>query len=232
MQLIEGCAMAARFLIAAGRPSDHRWKWYRGVAKQLVDVGGERLIERTIRQFSPFGEVVVVHGDAGPLPVDIRQVKAENDPKLGDINGICNARRYWSQSERTTVVLGDVWFTDAAVAKIVAPRTDWCLYGRPNHSAITGKKSDEQFAVGFQPSEQAAVLAAAEQGGRLTRARRIRWTRFPQWFHLMHGLTDPKRVDRAPDVSLGHFEVIDDQTDDIDKPEDYDRLLERLALVR
>jgi hypothetical protein len=215
------------FLIAASRLSDHRWGWYKGVAKQLVDVGGERLIERTIRQFSPFGEVVVVHGDA-PLPLDVRQVKAVNDPMLGDINGIVNARAHWPQTERTTVLLGDVWFSEAAVEAIVTPRADWCLYGRPGWSTVTGKKSDEQFAVGFEPSEQSAVVAAAVKGGRLTRIRQIRWTRFPQWFHLMHGLTDPKRIDRAPDVSLGHFVVIDDQTDDLDKPADYDALLRRL----
>jgi hypothetical protein len=219
------------FLIAAGKPSDHRWKWYRGVAKQLVDIGGERLIERTIRQFSPYGEVVVVHGDSGRLPVDVRQVRAENDPRLGDINGIVNARRHWSPTERTTVLLGDVWFTDEAVQKIVTPRADWCLYGRPGWSTITGKKSDEQFAIGFMPDEQDRIIIAAQAGGRLVRARRIRWTRFPQHFHLMHGLTDPKRIDRAPDISLGNFVVIDDQTDDLDKPEDYDRLLQRLGRV-
>lgn len=217
------------FLIAASRTNDHRWKGYKAVPKQLVDVGGERLIERTIRQFSPFGEVVVVSGDK-PLPLDpaVRQVRAENDPRLGDINGIVNARRYWSSSGRTTVLLGDVWFSDAAVAAIVEPRSDWCLYGRPGWSTITGKKSDEQFAVGFEPADAVRIIAAAEQGGRLTRARKIRWTRFPQWFHIMHGLTDPKRIDRAPDVSLGNFVVIDDTTDDIDKPEDYEGLLRRL----
>lgn len=219
------------FLIAAGRGFDHRWPTSMRVPKQLVDVGGERLIERTIRQFSPFGEIVVVHGEAGPLPLNgVRQVRAENDPKLGDINGIVNARKHWSQTERTTVLLGDVWFSDDAVAKIVAPRADWCLYGRPGWSTITGKKSDEQFAISFMPGEQATILAAAEAGARLVRARRIRWTRFPQHYHILHGLTDLRRIDRAPDVSLGHFVVIDDLSDDIDKPEDYQRLRKRLGL--
>lgn len=216
-----------RFLLACGRGSDHRWKMYRGTTKHLVPIGGERLIDRTIRLFAPHGEVIVVYGER-PLPVKVPQVRAENDPRLGDINAICNARRHWSPSERTTVVLGDVYFTEAAVAAIVEPRSDWCLYGRPGNSAITGKRSDEQFAVGFEPSEQAAVLRAAEYGARLARARRTRWTRFPQWFHSMHGLTDPKRIDRPPDVSLGHFVVIDDESDDIDYPKDYDGLLARL----
>lgn len=219
-----------RFLIAASRLTDHRWKNYGGVPKQLVDVGGERLIERTIRQFSPFGEVVVVNGGR-LLPVNVAQVTAENDPRLGDINGIVNARKHWSKTDRTTVLLGDVWFSDAAVAAIVAPRADWCLYGRPHNSAITGKKSDEQFAVGFEPSEQRWVIEAAEWGARLARARRIRWCRFPQWFHAMHHLTDPKKIDRPPDVSLGHFVVIDDTTDDIDYPKDYEALRTRLDSV-
>lgn len=219
------------FLIAAGRGFDHRWPRTMRVPKQLVDVGGERLIERTIRQFSPFGEVVVVHGDAGPLPLNgVRQVRAENDPKLGDINGIVNARRHWSQTERTTVLLGDVWFSDAAVAAIVAPRADWCLYGRPTRPNIAGtRKYDEQFAVGFEPSEQAAVIRAAEFGARLARLRKTRWTRFPQWFHAMHGITVPALVDRRPDVSLGHFVVIDDESDDLDYPSDYANLKARLS---
>ncbi len=216
-----------RFLIAASRTTDHRWKL--PIAKQLVDIGGERLIERTIRQFAPFGEVIVVCGSQRlPLDLAIPQVQAENDPRLGDINGIINARRYWAKDDRTTVLLGDVWFSDAAVQQIVAARSDWCLYGRPGWSTVTGKKSDEQFALGFEPDEQAGVIAAAEAGGYLVRKRKIRWTRFPQWFHLMHGLVDPKAIDRAPNVALGHFEIIDDTTDDIDKPEDYERLLARL----
>lgn len=218
----------SRFLIAASRLTDHRWKMYGGVPKQLVNVGGERLIDRTIRQFSPHGEVLVVYGER-PLPVDVPQVKAENDPRLGDINGIVNGRKAWSKTERTTVLLGDVWFSNAAVEAITAPRADWCLYGRPHNSTITGKKCDEQFAVGFEPSEQARVIAAAQYGASLARARKTRWTRFPQWFHCMHGLTDPKRIDRPPDVSLGHFVTIDDATDDLDYPKDYVALIERIS---
>jgi hypothetical protein len=47
----------------------------------------------------------------------------------------------------------------------------------------------------------------------------------------MHGITVPALVDRRPDVSLGHFVVVDDESDDLDYPVDYERLLQRLALV-
>jgi MobA-like NTP transferase domain len=216
-----------RIFIAASRLYDARWPESQGTPKQLVDIGGERLIERSIRQFSAHGELSVVYG-AAPLPVEAHQVRAENDPRLGDINGIINARRHWSKTDRTLIVLGDVWFTDDAVAKIVAPRSDWCLYGRPRGSDLTGKRWDEQFAVGFEPAEQDRVYAAAARGATMVRHHQIRWCRFPQWFHCMHGLTDRRRIDRVPDISLGHFVVIDDATDDIDKPDDYRRLRERI----
>lgn len=218
-----------RIFIAAGRPYDKRWPESQGIPKQLVEIGGERLIDRTIRQFRGHGDLYVVHGAGGPLPVDIPQVKAENDPRIGDINGILNARRHWPSDDRTLIVLGDVWFTDAAVGAITAPQTTWCLYGRPARSAITGKTHDEQFAVGFEPAEQHRVIRSGEIGGRMARERQIRWCRFPQWFHLMHGLRDRRAVDRRPDVALGHFVVIDDETDDIDTPEDFVHMVERHA---
>lgn len=217
-----------RVIIAAGRATDSRWKLYKGVAKQLVPIGSERLIERTIRQFSACAEVLVTHPPGHRLPLNgTRQVEPRNDPVLGDINGVLNSRAYWSHEDRTIVALGDVYFSDFAIRTITASRRDWALYGRAGASSLTGKTHDEQFAIGFMPEEHDKIVYAAYQAARLWQRRRIRWVRFPQLYHSMLGYP-PERIDRRPEPSA-HFVTIDDESDDIDYPADYERLLKRLT---
>ncbi|GAG00873.1 unnamed protein product, partial [marine sediment metagenome] len=106
-----------QFLIMAGG-SEQRWGQYLGVHKHLLPINGERLLDRTVRQLLAHGahQITVVAkypeydvpGTQRVFPVDL------------DSGGAIASRDFWSETARTTVLFGDVFFTEDAIDRICA----------------------------------------------------------------------------------------------------------------
>lgn len=204
-------------VIAAGEGS--RWANYGGVPKHLVEIHGERLIDRTARLFAEHGDVHVVARDERYATAHSTLYRPRLDDRNFGADKFVSSRELWSRDERTLVVYGDVFFTESAVARIVSwPHESWYLFARPGHSSVYGGDRGECFAQSFYPRDIPDHLAALREIIRARRRRHIGeiggWTHYRamEGFFLDTHTIGPRLVQ------------IDDATDDIDYPDDYDRI--------
>jgi hypothetical protein len=101
---------------------------------------------------------------------------------------------------------GDVYFTDSAIKKIAAAEAKLAFLMRWAKSDRTGKPHGEIYAISFAGSMHEQIIAAMED-----------FTPDPSiparaGWHLLHRLRD-----------VATLVEIDDETEDFDKPEDYER---------
>lgn len=193
-------------------------KWGRPRPRHFVRVDGERLLDRTVRQFGAYGDVVVsgpdarykVPGAALYIPV------AEPDHLDADI--LLSTRALWAAHDRTIVVLGDTWFTDQAVDSVVGlvEPARWFYFGRAGGSRYSGTDYGEIFGLSFWPRDQLELLAAMQDV--LARQRAGLW-RGGLWEHyrVLRG------IDPLEHRIAGRFLEIDDETDDVDFPATFAR---------
>lgn len=184
-------------LAAGGSP-----KW---PGRHLVDVGGERLIERTIRQFSEHGRVTV--------KLDT-EFESSGDH---DADAFLSSQPLWPREGRVIFVYGDAYFTDEAVARIEEPSDSPTWYGRWYGSTLTGSRWGELWAISFDAEigpRMAALqrdLVEAKEAGILWRAGQ--WELYRAW----HGI---EPADRHTKPGPGFVEI-NDWTEDFDTPEEY-----------
>lgn len=211
--------MTTVIVICAGEAT--RWQDHTGVPKHLVAPEGERLIDRTARLFRAAGaERVLVVSKPGDTryetPHSVR-VDARLDPTNADADKFLSSRHLWSDTGRTVVAYGDVWFEPDAVAEIMADRDDWTLYCRPGPSPVTGATSGECFAVGFHPRHHDEYETALHDVAQLWRDGLLK---------RCGGWETYRRMCDAPDLRKhrmnGRFVEVGGWVEDFDKPRDYD----------
>lgn len=212
-------------ILCAGE--NQRWGGYRNAPrKHLVDIEGEPLLSRTLRQvaaYRPERTVVVVREPDVGLYMPFCRPGNEIYP-LRSQPGLhteawkyLSSRAMWNTAGRTISLLGDVWFSDEAMQTIFqSPEEGWLAFGRSGPSRLTGCQWGELFAHRFHSSkehlEKLMVLDGLYRAGKCKRAA-SGWAHY----HLMMGL-DPHIQRVGP-----RFVEIDDFTEDFDYPHDYDR---------
>ena len=203
-----------------------RWNNYLDVpVKHLIEVEGEILLARTLRQvaaFKPDKTIIVVHQDHKDLFTPYVGVKCELFVIKTLLRRPTEAWKYfsseplWQPGDNTINLLGDVWFSDEAIKSVFeTPVQDWLAFGRPNPSGLTGCAYGEIFAHKFNdPDDHREKFILLDYLYKIGECRRTAsgWSHY----HLMHGL-DPKKQNIGP-----RFVEIDDFTEDFDYPEDYD----------
>jgi len=199
-----------------------RWGNFGGVPKHLfAPEGDESILDRQVRLFAPYGEVVVVSGDpryrrAGCRMVRPSRVQSNTDKFL-------SAVKEWSPQQRTLLVYGDVWFNEGDATRIACDiADDWRWYGVTFNAG--GRYIGEMLAVSFWPEHQAKVLAGLELLQELERRKetvgggwracRLMCGLAPESIHIHEGLTEPHYVDFRS------------WSTDFDKPEDYKHWVE------
>lgn len=207
-----------------------RWGDHLGVPKQLVEVDGEPILHRTVRLARAHGarEVFVVarRGDDPAFQVPgAETIAARFSPAFGDSDTYASSRHVWSPSGPTRIILGDVYFTEAAMALIMERDVQgWTWFCRMHRSEITGSPWGEGFAVGFRPEDRGRYFAALCAVTALFQARIIRRTKGWEVARYMGG---------ARGAAVGEhrrhecFVEIDDETNDFDRPVDYEAWMER-----
>lgn len=216
---------AARALIICAGEQE-RWKNHLGMPKHLAPLCGEPILHRTVRlarQYTSDVRVIVKNmGDDRYKVAGARRAAAKLDPSNYDADKFLSSRHLWSGTGRTVILYGDVWFSDAAMAQIFDPgplQDGWQVFCRFGGSSITGAPGGENFAHVIDPPAHEAYEAALYRICDLRR-RRVIW-RNGGWeaYRAMCGLPDDMLLKHA---DYGHATVIDDWTEDMDEPGDYD----------
>ncbi len=216
-------------IICAGEAT--RWGDYLGTKKHLIEIEGERLLNRTVRLLKERGveEIyIVVKEITDAYHVEgATQWKANLNPDANvDADKFLSSQELWNDDGRTLVFYGDCYFTDEAMDTIVNfTSREWTLFCRPNASKVTGTPWGECFAQSFYtddiPRHRAALLRIA----RLYKDGVI--TRCGGWEHYRAILGRPDARIRRPHVMGSNYVEIDDWTDDFDYPKDYDSWIEK-----
>lgn len=215
-----------RALVLAHGNGD-RWHGHLGGPKQLVvEVDGEAVLARTVRQLRDrdVAPVLIVAPDerfALGAPV----VSLANPFPTGcDQDKFFATAHLWNPHGRTTIFWGDCYYTDQAMDMIVAHNLPGLHYfRRPWPSTLTGHAWDESFAVTFTPDTHPHVLAAAARVTDLWARGLLRATHIRTHYAAALGFADHELDDVARLVDTPHQTVVDDWTDDFDRPEDYER---------
>jgi choline kinase len=199
-----------------------------GSRKHFVSIDGELLVNRTLRlarTFNPARLVVVVNRRdldlyASKLCGDVELYGI--DPSVGqetEAYKYLSSRDVWNRAGGTVVLLGDVWFSEAAIAKVFRETDEeWTAFGRSGPSGFTGCRWGELFAQRFTSvAEHEKNLLRLDAMYREGICKRVA----SGWAHyrLMIG-GDPNIHFVGP-----RFVEINDFTDDFDYPEDFDAWL-------
>lgn len=207
-------------IIIAAAGSQRKWGGHLGVPSHLAPVDGRPLLERTVAQ-------------ALAVTPDVRVTVPPQDDRYVDAAAGAHAherghdhpseyaatRDLWHPGERTVLLLGDVYFTPAAIATITGfDRNDYQVFGRRGASKITGTPYGEIFAVSWWPQQHRymdrhlATVHHARAAGTVTRP--------PGWMLLRAWQGSSLAQHR---VMPRYFTEINDATDDFDFPADYER---------
>lgn len=215
-------------IIAAGTGS--RWNNHLALPKHLAPVRGEPIIHRTQRQLRELGvlDVRVVTTDHRYATTGTLEAPRGFESLSRGAKKFLDSRHLWNTQGRTLVVYGDVCFTHDAMRAVVGYRgVEWTLFARLTESTFDAERNAECFAQSFHPHGIPEHEAALEKLAHLEATRRV--SRSGGWEHyaLMTGAKLTRKGARPPQVDRGRLVVIDDATDDIDTPADYQRLLTR-----
>lgn len=207
-----------RAIILAGGKSE-RWANHLGIRKHLLLVDGETLLDRMVRLLRE-RDVTDIHLVG---PYEIEGAQSHRDDSDDGIDGRLASRRWWCHHRRTVILMGDVWYSDAAMDAIVGHRQNPCLFARFGRSDLTGKGYGEIWANSFMPQHQEAHAGSLSRVLLLHRRHRIKRAGLWESYMLDHG----KLLPRPRLANHGQAVEIDDWTEDFDYPEDWDRWVER-----
>lgn len=197
-------------ILAAGKGT--RWGNYMGIPKQMAPINGEPILLRTVRQLKERGcniFLTVPKIDFFGKIDGVEQIIGKDEIEID---------KFLNAKEKTGAIIfwGDTYFTDEAMDTIIGSDFDFRFFGRRGRSTITGKKWGELFAV----KTNAMVMEKAAE----LRTMAPKLKRCASWelYRLICGY--PLTIHKVGD----HFTNIDDLTDDIDYPIDYNNFIKKI----
>jgi hypothetical protein len=192
----------------------YRWGDHLGVPKHLAPFDGRPLLERTVAQLRSRGLTDLVVTACDPrYRIEGTRLCAPQTTILPD-TGIGFSSGFWSSRGRTVVLLGDVYFSEAALDAIIAcPPDETRWLGRKGAGSIA--KNPEMFGVSIplrrqqQLRQAAAAVVDLYQWGVTNRI--MGW----ELYAVVNDL-DATAIEPGP-----NWLDVDDETEDFDYPRDY-----------
>jgi hypothetical protein len=227
--------MTHRIVIpAAGQQT----RWKRETGKHFVDVFGEQLIVRTIRQLRERGIDDIIAVTPAPWAIDAECARPVHRADEAETDKILSSIDQWSPFGRTTILFGDVYFTDKAMDTILGTPRQVVWFGRRGASKHTGKKHGEIFGVSFDGvrneifCEFCETVRRQRSVAQQTRGPVHRKSQFAKWAGGRRVKDRQRGTARAcyeamAPVPWVKYVEIDDMTEDFDTVEDYETWLGR-----
>ncbi|SHF79834.1 Choline kinase [Fodinibius roseus] len=195
-----------------------RWDNYLGVPKQLIPINEEPLLKRTVRLLCDNGcndIAIISHDDR----LNLDRCDFFKPPQCRwTVETLLSTHPLWT--ERTLVLLGDVFYTKQALATILSPSQGVQVYGRFGPSLFTFTQYGELFAISFEENDHHKMKKHLN----IARSHALSGGRGKMWefYRSLAGfpLNEHKKDDEI-------FTSIHDLTDDIDSPKEYDKLVKR-----
>lgn len=207
-------------LILAASGSQSKWGRHLGVPSHFAPLtrhDGQPLIERTIEQLKPYGHEVHVLTPNDPAYLGLDATRhIIQDFKQSEFEA---SRPLWDPEGRTLLMLGDVFFSHQAIERIMLyAKRQYMAFGRFGPSKVTGTPYGELFAASWYGEHNIQMDKYLANVHKLRAAGTI--TRPPGWMLLRSWQGTPLSRHK---VTPKHFIEINDETDDIDFPVDYER---------
>lgn len=199
-----------------------RWNNYLGVPKQLISINEEPLLKRTVRLLCENGcsnITIISHDDR----LNIEGCDFFKPPRYRwTVETLLSTCPLWAK--KTLVLLGDVFFTKQAMTTITMPSQGIHVYGRFGLNIFTFTGHGELFAISFDKSNHYKI----KEHLNIARSHALSGGRGKLWefYRSLAGfpLNEHKKEDKI-------FTSIHDFTDDIDSPEEYDKIKKKYTYV-
>lgn len=141
-------------------------RWARGwpddCPKQLVEVDGERLLDRTVAQLRRHDIAPIVVGFDPRLSVEHADYWTPPHPTRWLAETIEHSATLWQNDTRTIGLFGDVWFSDWAIDQIAGSKRI-CFFGRYRPSVLTGGPG-EVFGFAWDREDSSVLLEHIRAG--------------------------------------------------------------------
>jgi len=194
-----------RFVIMADGKG-MRWNNYLGIPKHLAKVDGEKIISRTVRLLKKLagdsGEIIVTsHDPRYEFPGSVRHEPLDNHYEID---------RFTEELivDDMVFLYGDTYYSKDALRKIVSADTDSLMFFGDAKSIVAIKvKDSEVFGLHKNRVKQDYL------NGKIKKCKG--W----QVYQSFEG-----QDMTAPPVIKDHFIIIDDETKNINTPDDYEEL--------
>jgi hypothetical protein len=212
-----------RVIILADGPAK---RWDHPIPKHLIELNGEVLLHRTVRQLRERGcaDVWITSHD---IRYDVAETTrfAPTDNRF-QIDQFYACHPIWLQCNNLPVVFlyGDVYFSDAAIDTILDSQTsDYLYFQRTGGSSVTGKEWKEGFAMKVADTNgfylALSALRADLASGQIVDEH-----------HQLQGFLEG--YGPGPYWDIGpHGIEIDDETEDFDFPSDIDVWLDHTKVL-
>ena len=177
-------------------------RWTHNTPKQLVTVDGEKLLTRTMRQF-PEGKIIT---DNQKIKEAVDNIFVP-DSYIWTLDTLESTIPLWD-SNRLIVLLGDVYYSDAAVETISKSEQDIQYYGKGSGKELFAITVNAKGLKRFKNTLLIVNSLARSDVGKEYKPK------------LKDILAVNSRKVRG-DVASKYYTPIDDETDDFDRYEEY-----------
>ena len=188
-------------IMAAG--DGKRWNNYLGVPKQLVEINGETLLKRTTRLLKENGidNYIITGKDERFRKYGRLVTQSHND---------CEVDRFEFFSEPVCYLYGDVYYSENAIKTIINAEVEDILFLGSQVEIFAVKVEDLNLFYKHKNRVKRMYL-----NGEIGRC--IGW----EVYRSLHGIAFNEHIISS------RYKIIEDETDDIDYPEDYEKFKEK-----
>ncbi len=198
-----------------------RWKNHLNIPKQLICINGERLLDRTIR--------LLKERNISDIWVTVREYNQFGNLGVKEFlnlnNNVYNIDRMYGAKELAPAIFlyGDVYYTENAIDLILSDTNEFRFFGRRYKGII--KNNTEIYGVKVNDW----VLHQAKELRDLNESKEARDSLLQHLLMYCLGNRPVKGyLNMAKEEFTPMFTDIDDETTDIDAPDEYELFISKL----